>query len=526
LDKDIEVFVNTYKASKVDNSKRFELVNGPIIKKYYFEDNYADSRGTLGDSCMRYDNCQSFFKLYTKNEEKCSLLVYLDENGKVLGRALVWKLHSKELYNQDQTPFDCPAEYFMDRVYTSKDSDVIKFINYAKEKNWLYKWKMTADDMEGMVFRYGDKVIFGRIVVKLGRVVFRKYPFVDTLNFCDGDQYISNVGFAMDESDDDSEEGFMMNDTDGDSEPCSNCNGTGYDDDGGDDCKKCNGDGDIDCPECRGRSKEICKTCDGDGDIECTKCHGDCEIECDTCRGDGSIKCEKCKGEGHFKCKKCSGKGNLGKCTACKGEGDIQCKTCHGQPYSCSTCSGEGKITKKWGRGSRVVQCPDCNGVGKATHGTDDNRACMCPDCGERLWYMQGVTWRNTGKSSCETCDGDGEIPCPECRYSDNPGEVPCEDCDGDGSKRCDDCDYGTRECPKCDGRGNLGKCKNCDGDGTLGDCKNPKCDDGRIECPICKGSGDRPKNAKKDLCEECSGLLDKLKDEIKSGEFKFSRRD
>ena len=68
----------------------------------------------------------------------------------------------------------------MDRVYTSKDSDVIKFINYAKEKNWLYKWKMTADDMEGMVFRYGDKVIFGRIVVKLGRVVFRKYPFVDT----------------------------------------------------------------------------------------------------------------------------------------------------------------------------------------------------------------------------------------------------------------------------------------------------------------------------------------------------------
>jgi len=537
-DKDIEIFVNTYKASKEDVSKRFEMVSGPIIKKYYLGTNYASGRGTLGDSCMKGEDCQDYFKIYTKNPEVCQLLVYLNEEGKVIGRALVWKLSSKELYSvgtqmlstgsKKQDQVECPAEYFMDRVYTNNDSDVIKFVNYAKEKGWLYKWKMTADDQEGLIFKYNDSLLFGRIIVRASRCVFRKYPFVDSLNFCDGDSYISNVGFAVDEDDDDSEEGFIMQDTDGGSDPCSNCDGSGYDDDNSTDCKKCDGNGEVDCPDCRGDGREICKKCDGDGDIECKACDGRGDYDCTVCGGDGDMECKKCHGDGFFKCKVCDGDGIMGECKRCKGNCEIECKTCKGEPLTCKTCLGSCKVTKKWGRGTRVVSCPDCNGEGKATAGDKNQEGCRCPECSQNSWSGD---WRNTGEVSCPDCNGEGNILCKSCKDKEgrfDMGDIECDDCGGSGTNDCtnSDCSHGNIHCNKCDGRGNTGKCDNCGGSGHLGKCKNPDCgagdcDDGRMKCRSCKGSGDRPKDAGKQLCSDCAGLLDVMKEDLKSGDYK-----
>lgn len=523
-DKDIEIFVNTYKAGKEDNTKRFELVSGPIIKKYYLSDNYASNRGTLGDSCMAGSDCQVYFKLYTKNPDVCQLLVYLNENGKVMGRALVWKLNSKELYDpKDQKPTDCPAEYFMDRVYTNSDSDIIKFVNYAKENGWLYKWRMTADDREGVIFKYGDRFLFGKIIVKASRCVFRKYPFVDTLNFCDGDSYISNVGFAMDEKDDDAEEGFIMQDTDGGSDPCSNCDGTGYDDDDSTDCRKCNGDGELSCPECRGGGEEICKKCDGDGTIACKKCDGNGNYDCPTCQGNGDMECKTCRGDGYKECVGCKGSGDMGDCKRCDGDSTILCPSCKEEPVTCKICLGATKIVKKWGASKRRVTCPGCAGEGKSTSGDKNRTGCKCDQCSTTN-YDGG--WTNTGTINCPDCDGDGRIPCLVCKDkegSHDPGQIECEDCDGRGEIDCTNrgCSYGTISCAECDGDGNTGDCGACDGDGKLGKCKNPKCDNGNVKCVVCNGSGDRPKEEKRQLCPDCAGILDVVKADIKSdGDF------
>ena len=147
--RDYEEFVNLYKAEFVVVSNEFKLVKGDEIAHYYDIYNYAyGDKGQLGSSCMRYTKCQEYFGIYQKNPEVCQLLAYVNQDNKVFGRALVWKLEKKV--------DGCPAEYFMDRVYCGNDSDMIKFKNYAKEKGWVIKDKNSSDIVESLFFNYNE----------------------------------------------------------------------------------------------------------------------------------------------------------------------------------------------------------------------------------------------------------------------------------------------------------------------------------------------------------------------------------
>jgi len=173
--RDYEEFVNLYKAEFVVVSNEFKLIKGDEIPYYYDFMNYAyPDKGQLGASCMRYTSCQRYFGIYQKNPEVCQLLAYVNQENKVLGRALVWKL--------DKKVDGCPAEYFMDRIYCANDSDMIKFRNYAKEKGWVMKNKNTSDALEALFFNYDDKVYLSHINVQLSKWNFAFYPFVDTLS--------------------------------------------------------------------------------------------------------------------------------------------------------------------------------------------------------------------------------------------------------------------------------------------------------------------------------------------------------
>jgi hypothetical protein len=173
--RDYEEFVNLYKAEFVVVSNEFKLIKGDEIPYYYDFMNYAyPDKGQLGASCMRYTSCQRYFGIYQKNPEVCQLLAYVNQENKVLGRALVWKL--------DKKVDGCPAEYFMDRIYCANDSDIIKFKNYAKEQGWVMKNKNTSDSWESIFFNYNDKVYLSHINVQLSKWNFAFYPFVDTLS--------------------------------------------------------------------------------------------------------------------------------------------------------------------------------------------------------------------------------------------------------------------------------------------------------------------------------------------------------
>jgi hypothetical protein len=174
--RDYEEFVNLYKAEFTVVSNEFKLISGDEISYYYDIYNHAyGEKGQLGSSCMRYTECQKYFGIYQKNPEVCQLLAYVNQDNKVLGRALVWKLEKKV--------DDCPAEYFMDRVYCGNDSDMIKFKNYAKEKGWVTKNKNSSDIVETLFFNYNDTVILSHINVQLGDFRFENYPFIDTLSY-------------------------------------------------------------------------------------------------------------------------------------------------------------------------------------------------------------------------------------------------------------------------------------------------------------------------------------------------------
>ncbi len=261
-DKDFEDFVNLYKAATVKEDHKFELVNGENIRKYYDYNNYAfKERGTLGSSCMKHEECQDYFDIYVKNPKVCSLLVYLNGSGEVLGRALVWKL--------SKTP---GSEYFMDRIYTNNDSDVIKFTNYADEKGWMYRYRQNCDNYDALVFKYKGQNIVGEIQVDLSKSDFDQYPFLDTLCCLNREKkYLSNRAFKGVE---------FLNGTDGESSECFDCDGSGEESNS---CSECEGIGSIECSKCEG---DGCKKCDEEGTVDCKSCNGTGDGPCTGCVGD------------------------------------------------------------------------------------------------------------------------------------------------------------------------------------------------------------------------------------------------
>jgi hypothetical protein len=277
-DKEYEDFVNLYKSTFVKLNTKFELVSGQRIKECYDVDNYKyESRGQLGNSCMKLDSCQEYFGIYTENPDVCRLLVLFD-GDKILGRAIVWKL--------DKSP--CKSQYFMDRVYTSSDSDVIKFNNYCDKEGWMRKYKNNCDNLDSYYFIYKGETIMGEISVKLRNAEFDKYPFVDTLKHIvfttPNVATISNTSTSVCD---------FMDSTDGDLSFCTTCQGDG----------ELNG---KECTECYGDGKNTCQECDGDGVI--LNISGD-KKECKECEGTGGIKCIFCDGEGYLNgnCPDCVG---------------------------------------------------------------------------------------------------------------------------------------------------------------------------------------------------------------------------
>ena len=175
-DVDLENFVNIWKSTTEKNDIQFKLVSGDEISKYYDEDKYYGGGGTLGGSCMR-DEGGKTFKIYTENPDKVKLLVYVDSDDKVHGRALVWKVKKSP----------CESKYFMDRVYTNRDSDVNRFKEFADSKDWFYKKKMSAYIEDNVTFIYKGKDIAGEVKLKL-KGDFSRYPFIDTMCFLSKDK--------------------------------------------------------------------------------------------------------------------------------------------------------------------------------------------------------------------------------------------------------------------------------------------------------------------------------------------------
>jgi hypothetical protein len=178
-DSEIEKFVNEYKSLMEimkDAFKKFDIVEGSDIARFYKLENYADqNKGTLANSCMA-ERPESTFYIYANNPESCKLLVLYADGGevkdgkyksnKIVGRAILWTTRS--------------GDKFLDRIYTNNDSDVDLFKKFAQENNW---WtKQRQDSSNDFKVEKGGEVKPAKFIVDLQKWD-EEFPYLDSLSF-------------------------------------------------------------------------------------------------------------------------------------------------------------------------------------------------------------------------------------------------------------------------------------------------------------------------------------------------------
>ena len=181
-DKEVEEFTNQWKATydfAADVLKQFDVVKGSTIAYWYDYEKYVDGGGTLNNSCMAEVDTD-YFEIYTSNPQ-VSLVILYDDNGqvqdgkyksdKIKGRAILW-----------DAEIDGQKEMFMDRIYTTFDSDTDLFKQYAQKNGWFYKDSQTMTPREYIT--NGTSKSRPEIIVKVDNADCEYYPYVDTMCFC------------------------------------------------------------------------------------------------------------------------------------------------------------------------------------------------------------------------------------------------------------------------------------------------------------------------------------------------------
>lgn len=316
-DKDIEDFVYKYRSNleiMKSGLSRFLVVKGQDIRHWYNESQYETPLGgTLGNSCMRYNRCSSYFGIYEDNNQVSLLLLKSDKDpNKICGRAILWETSGNEISNK-----------VMDRIYTIKPSDEQLFKDWANENGYWTKEAQNGSSHATFIIRKDDETHkCSSFVIELDvKGKYDLYPYMDTFKFYSPDRgEISNDENSSIKN----STYFTLEDTDGGDGFCGNCGGSGRVE-----CYDCDGEGETRCGRCDGDGTESCDNC-SDGLVDCSNCDGSGEVDgdiCPECDGSASEKCSDCDGDGEITCIRCDGDTTVS-CYNCDGEGNVSCPEC------------------------------------------------------------------------------------------------------------------------------------------------------------------------------------------------------
>jgi hypothetical protein len=199
-DAEIEKFVNNYKSTIDiinDSFNKFNVVKGDDILYWYSIKNYYDEdRGTLANSCMA-NVPDNYLYIYSANPDVCQLVILYSDNGeiingkyssnKIIGRALLWK--TREGY------------YFMDRIYTTKDSDIDLFKKFAEKNGWWYKKSQNSGS--NFSVENGTESKSEKIIVDLQKWE-ENFPYLDSIMYFNSstgelsnDEYKINADYVL-----------------------------------------------------------------------------------------------------------------------------------------------------------------------------------------------------------------------------------------------------------------------------------------------------------------------------------------
>ena len=159
-----------------------------IVQVYSIECGY--NTGTLEDSCMRCDEgsdnldkkpnlpyrLQEFYDHIKGLGAKVSILYALDDDGRLTGRALLWK---GALSRSIDSPFD-----FVDRIY-GNESTINAFKSYAMENGYFHKVEQSYRNND--LYSVDEGIIKDPHIQLNGDFNIPFAPYMDTLNSCDVD---------------------------------------------------------------------------------------------------------------------------------------------------------------------------------------------------------------------------------------------------------------------------------------------------------------------------------------------------
>ena len=173
--KEVEKFSNLFRSQVLMPKFRFDIIKGESIRNYYHWESYSSDRGTLGASCMKHEGCQKYLDLYTYNTDQISMLCMFNEDGGLMGRALLWNFESYKI---------------MDRIYTICDEDLsFYFKQWATKNGYLYKSEQNWFNTQQFE-QVGQKKQTIKLELKIKNSDFRYYPYMDTFKFQD-----TNTGY-------------------------------------------------------------------------------------------------------------------------------------------------------------------------------------------------------------------------------------------------------------------------------------------------------------------------------------------
>jgi len=188
-DSEIEQFTNQYKATydfAKDALRQFDIVKGDKIAYWYSQDNYVDGGGSLNNSCMADVDTSDYFDIYTQNPQ-VSLVILYGDTGVIDGDK-----YSADLIKGRAILWDCKLDgqpiKFMDRVYTTHDSDVELFKQFAEKNGWWYKKSQSMEPNERLT--NGSDTKRGVIIADLNDTEFDYYPYCDTMCYIDSESGI------------------------------------------------------------------------------------------------------------------------------------------------------------------------------------------------------------------------------------------------------------------------------------------------------------------------------------------------
>jgi len=110
---------------------RFEMWDASEIPYAYHWESYAEESGTLGRSCMRSQEDQYKVMFYKHLGNNIKILVLLNKDDLLIGRALVWQ----NCYNRKRKQ----KFKVMDRVYTTNNRYEVLFHRYAVDNDIIRK---------------------------------------------------------------------------------------------------------------------------------------------------------------------------------------------------------------------------------------------------------------------------------------------------------------------------------------------------------------------------------------------------